>query len=103
LARRTDVEAFEHATVPFEQLVEVLNPARSTAHSPLFQVMLAYQNMAPARLELPGLDIESLDAGTEAAIGDLLLMVTEDRGPRNEITGMALRLTYATDLFDEDS
>ncbi|MFD6217902.1 amino acid adenylation domain-containing protein, partial [Nocardia salmonicida] len=47
LTRCTDIEAFDHAAVPFEQLVEVLNPARSTAHSPLFQVMLAYQNMAP--------------------------------------------------------
>ncbi|MFC6010622.1 amino acid adenylation domain-containing protein, partial [Nocardia lasii] len=101
LARRTDIEAFDHAAVPFEQLVEVLNPARSTAHSPLFQVMLAYQNMAPAVLELPGLEVAGIDVGADAAICDLLLMITEDRGPRNEVTGMNLRLTYATDLFDE--
>ncbi|MFD6106591.1 amino acid adenylation domain-containing protein, partial [Nocardia salmonicida] len=101
LTRCTDIEAFDHAAVPFEQLVEVLNPARSTAHSPLFQVMLAYQNMAPAQLDVPGLEIAGIDVGADAAICDLLLMITEDRGPHNEITGMNLRLTYATDLFDD--
>lgn len=101
--RRTDIEAFDHATVPFEQLVDALNPARSTAHTPLFQVMLAYQNMAQARVELPGLTVENVDPGDSAAICDLLLMMTEGHGTHNEPTGMTLRLTYATDLFDEDS
>ncbi|MGK8557862.1 non-ribosomal peptide synthase/polyketide synthase [Nocardia gipuzkoensis] len=101
--RRTDIEAFDHATVPFEQLVDALNPARSTAHTPLFQVLLAYQNMAQARVELPDLTVESVDPGERAAIYDLLLMLTEGHGTHNEPTGMTLRLTYATDLFDEDS
>lgn len=101
--RHSDIEAFDHATVPFEQLVETLNPARSTAHTPLFQVMLAYQNMVRARVELPGLTVETIDPGDSAAIYDLLLMMTEDHGPDNEPTGMTLRLTYATDLFDANS
>uniref|UniRef100_UPI0005C1FD1F non-ribosomal peptide synthetase n=1 Tax=Nocardia asiatica TaxID=209252 RepID=UPI0005C1FD1F len=101
--RRTDIEAFDHATVPFEQLVDALNPARSTAHTPLFQVLLAYQNMARARVELPGLTVESVDPGDSAAIYDLLLMMTEGHGTHHEPTGMTLRLTYATDLFDEDT
>ncbi|WP_246350949.1 non-ribosomal peptide synthase/polyketide synthase [Nocardia barduliensis] len=101
--RRTDIEAFDHATVPFEQLVDALNPVRSTAHTPLFQVLLAYQNMARARVELPGLTVESVDPGDSAAIYDLLLMMTEGHGTHNEPTGMTLRLTYATDLFDEDT
>lgn len=101
--RRTDIAAFDHATVPFEQLVEALNPARSTAHTPLFQVLLAYQNMAQARVQLPDLAVESVDPGDSAAIYDLLLMMTEGHGAHNEPTGMTLRLTYATDLFDEDS
>ncbi|WP_156094992.1 non-ribosomal peptide synthetase, partial [Nocardia lijiangensis] len=101
--RRTDIEAFDHATVPFEQVVEAVNPARSTAHTPLFQVMLAYQNMGQARVELPGLTVENVDPGDSAAIYDLLLMMTEGHGTHNEPTGMTLRLTYATDLFDQDS
>ncbi|WP_280296552.1 non-ribosomal peptide synthetase, partial [Nocardia abscessus] len=101
--RRTDIEAFDHATVPFEQLVDALNPVRSTAHTPLFQVLLAYQNMARARVELPGLTVENVDPGDSAAIYDLLLMMTEGHGTHNEPTGMTLRLTYATDLFDEDT
>ncbi len=101
--RRTDIEAFDHADVPFEQLVDALNPPRSTAHTPLFQVMLAYQNMARARVELPGLAVESIDPGDSAAIYDLLLMMTEEHGTHNEPAGMRLRMTYATDLFDEDS
>nr|WP_281423614.1 non-ribosomal peptide synthetase [Nocardia tengchongensis] len=101
--RRTATEAFDHATVPFEQLVEALNPARSTSHTPLFQVMLAYQNMARARVELPGLTVESLDPEDSAAIYDLLLMITEGHGAHHEPTGMTLRLTYATDLFDDGS
>ncbi|WP_169332727.1 non-ribosomal peptide synthetase, partial [Nocardia araoensis] len=101
--RRTDIEAFDHATVPFEQLVDALNPVRSTAHTPLFQVLLAYQNMTRARVELPGLTVENVDPGDSAAIYDLLLMIGEGHGTHNEPTGMTLRLTYATDLFDEDT
>ncbi|SUA46129.1 Linear gramicidin synthase subunit D [Nocardia africana] len=101
--RRSDIEAFDHATVPFEQLVDALRPARSTAHSPLFQVMLAYQNMVRARVELPDLTVETLDPGDSSAIYDLLFMVTEDHGRDGEPAGMTLRLTYATDLFDVDS
>ncbi|MGW0180166.1 non-ribosomal peptide synthase/polyketide synthase, partial [Nocardia sp. NPDC003345] len=101
--RRADIEAFDHATVPFEQLVEVLRPARSTAHTPLFQVLLAYQNMARGRVELPGLTVENIDPGDSAAIYDMLITVAEEHGPRHEPAGMSLRLTYATDLYDEQT
>ncbi|TCJ99079.1 non-ribosomal peptide synthetase [Nocardia alba] len=94
---RVDLDAFENAQVPFERLVDVLDPNRSTAHSPLFQVMLAFQNLAanPAEVVLPDLTVTGLDADAAIAKFDLDLVLTDtDDG------GCAVSLTYATDLFD---
>ncbi|PZF98303.1 condensation domain-containing protein, partial [Nonomuraea aridisoli] len=94
--------AFGNEDVPFERLVEVLDPARSQAHHPLFQVALFFQNMAQSVLELPGLSIAGFDAGVEIAKFDLQLTVSplEEDGVG---VGMPMSLTYATDLFDEST
>jgi hypothetical protein len=69
--RRTDVAAFGHADLPFERLVELLDPVRSAARHPLFQVMLVLQNLAQATLELPGLTVSGIDPQVSAAKFDL--------------------------------
>ncbi|WP_433195712.1 amino acid adenylation domain-containing protein [Nocardia sp. CA-107356] len=98
--RRADIAAFGHADVPFERLVELLDPARSMARHPLFQVMLTFQNMPQPELELPGLTVSGIDLGVVQAKFDLELTVVprEDNGAAN---GLAASFTYATDLFDE--
>uniref|UniRef100_UPI000B12B058 condensation domain-containing protein n=1 Tax=Aldersonia kunmingensis TaxID=408066 RepID=UPI000B12B058 len=70
--RETDLGAFGHADVPFERLVEVLNPERSQARHPLFQVALAFQNLgAGTRFDLPNLTVTPVEADVETAKFDL--------------------------------
>ncbi|MEV6561061.1 amino acid adenylation domain-containing protein [Nocardia sp. NPDC051756] len=98
--RESDLQAFAHADIPFERLVEVLNPPRSTAHHPLFQVGLSFQNIARAALELPGLAVAGLDADLAVSQFDLHLIVGDGYDESGVPTGMGGFFTYATDLFD---
>ncbi|MEU0504349.1 amino acid adenylation domain-containing protein, partial [Nocardia sp. NPDC005998] len=99
-ARETDLHAFAHADLPFERLVEILNPARSQARHPLFQVMLAFQNTRQANLELPGLSVNGIDYDARLAKFDLQLTLQETQ-ELGEAAGMAAEFSYALDLFDE--
>ncbi|MFD0000109.1 amino acid adenylation domain-containing protein [Nocardia sp. NPDC127526] len=99
--RDTDLEAFAHADVPFERLVEVLNPVRSQAHHPMFQVMLSVQNQPLRVLELPGLRIEADDADPGIAKFDLQFTLTESWTRNREPDGITVAVNYAADLFDE--
>jgi len=92
--RRTALNAYAHQDLPFEQLVERLDPARTLSHSPLFQVMFVLQNNAQTALELPGLTVEALAQDTPIAKFDLTLSAVEDGD------ALALGWEYATDLFD---
>ncbi|MFI5777059.1 amino acid adenylation domain-containing protein [Nocardia sp. NPDC051570] len=98
--RETDLQAFAHADVPFERLVEVLNPRRSTAHHPLFQVGLSFQNLARTQLELPGLSVAGVDADLDVSQFDLHLIVADAYGEDGGAAGLGGFFTYATDLFD---
>ncbi|MFI6363195.1 amino acid adenylation domain-containing protein [Nocardia sp. NPDC050630] len=98
--RRADVAAFGHADVPFERLVELLDPVRSMARHPLFQVMLTFQNMDRPELELPGLAVSGIDLGVVQAKFDLELTVVP-RADHGAANGLSASFTYATDLFDE--
>ncbi|MEU3424383.1 amino acid adenylation domain-containing protein [Streptomyces gardneri] len=101
--RETDLAAYAHQDVPFEHLVEELNPTRSLARHPLFQVMLVLQNNADATLELPGLDarMEAVLNGT--AKFDLTAAFTETRDGDGKPSGITGALEYAVDLFDRGS
>jgi amino acid adenylation domain-containing protein len=107
--REATLGAFAHQEVPFEKLVEALQPRRSLAHAPLVQVLLALQNTAAAPLELPGLTISRLAEETPAAPFDLALHLAETAGGADgsdradRAVGIAGRLVYARDLFDRPS
>ncbi|ONM50457.1 non-ribosomal peptide synthetase [Nocardia donostiensis] len=101
--REIDLEAFANADVPFERLVEVLNPPRSTAHHPLFQVGLSFQNMAPVQVELPGLVVSGIDADVGVSQFDLHLIVADSYAESGVAAGIGGFFTYATDLFDADT
>ncbi|MFF8329482.1 condensation domain-containing protein, partial [Rhodococcus qingshengii] len=94
-AREVDLQAFAHADVPFERVVEVLDPVRSQARHPLFQVALTFQNLGQSALELPGLTAAAVEFDAALAKFDLQFTL-EDAAD----AGMSGTLTYATDLFD---
>ncbi|WP_449619236.1 amino acid adenylation domain-containing protein, partial [Rhodococcus cercidiphylli] len=101
--RTADLAAFENTDVPFERLVDVLDPARSTDRSPLFQVLLEFQNNTSATLELPDLTVEAVDIDAHIAKFDLQLTVAEEFDEAGAPAGMTAAITYATDLFEESS
>ncbi len=101
--RGSNLSAYSHQDVPFERLVEVLNPARSLSHHPLFQVMLALQNNAPVRLELCGLSASVEEVSSASAKFDLSVSVAEERAADGEPAGISGVIEYASDLFDRSS
>ncbi|MEV0247270.1 amino acid adenylation domain-containing protein [Nocardia sp. NPDC050712] len=94
--RDADLDAFAHADIPFERLVAELDPPRSQAHHPLFQVALAFQNFQSQALRLPELTIAPIDLGAAVSPVDLQLTVV----PHQDSAGLHCSWRYATDLFD---
>ncbi len=92
--RETTLEAYRHQELPFEKLVEALQPARDSSHAPFFQVLLTLQNVPVPTLELPGLTL-----GFESPDKPLVQL---DLEATFEEVGAALRynLSYSVDLFD---
>ncbi|MEH0354245.1 condensation domain-containing protein, partial [Rhodococcus qingshengii] len=101
-SREADLAAFAHADVPFERLVEVLNPARSTAYHPLFQVGLSFQNLGQSAFELPSLTLSGVEFDSGTSQFDLHLIVTDhyDGGAASGISGI---MTFASALFDDST
>ena len=91
------LEAYAHQDLPFEQLVEELEPERSLSNTPLFQVMLVLQNAPLESVELAGLEMAPAELGYETAKFDLTLLLQEGD---ERLQGV---LEYNADLFDEST
>ncbi|MBE2202015.1 MAG: amino acid adenylation domain-containing protein, partial [Anaerolinea sp.] len=88
------LDAYAHQDVPFEKLVETLNPERDLSHNPLFQVMFVMQNAPVEEIALPNLSLEPLDTDAGSATFDLTLSMVETA------VGLEAVIQYRTELFD---
>ena len=91
--RETNLEAYTHQDLPFEKLVEEVQPERNTSISPLFQVMFILQNAGDFSLELAGISGDAIRPATRTAKFDLMLTITEGEG------ALDATLNYNADLF----
>ena len=92
--REVTLGAYAHQDLPFEKLVEELEPERDMSRSPLFQVVFALHNTTEETLELPGLDAREVGVGDDTAKFDMTIGLTEFDG------GLSGSLQYSTDLFE---
>ncbi|WP_412458263.1 amino acid adenylation domain-containing protein, partial [Mycolicibacterium conceptionense] len=101
--RQKALDGYTNQDVPFELLVEQLNPVRSTSHHPLFQVALVFQNNVRPEVTLEGAGIEPMSMVTRTAKFDLDVDIRE---VADEVSGAPMAagvLTYATDLFERST
>jgi non-ribosomal peptide synthetase component F len=91
--REVSLEAYAHQDVPFDRLVDELQPERTPGVTPLFQVVFVLQNAPMPPLELPGLELDILEVESGTAQFDLILSMGDDR------EGLTGGLTYNTDIF----
>src|SRR5205085_779342 len=75
--RKTTLEAYAHQDLPFEKLVEEMQPKRQLNQTPLFQVLLIFQNFPKFTLSLPGLTLSSMQADRDSSDFDLTLWIGE--------------------------
>ncbi|WP_286137555.1 condensation domain-containing protein, partial [Mycobacterium sp. IS-3022] len=107
--RRRSLAAFDHQDVPFELLVERLNPVRSLAHHPLVQVLLAWQNLPglgddpAAGLSLGDLHVTQLPVDTHTARMDLTFSLAEHFTDSGRPAGIRGAVEFRTDIFDPAS
>ena len=107
--RQRSLAAYEHQDVPFEVLIDRLNPTRSLTHHPLVQVMLAWQNFGgqdnnpAAGLALGDVQVTPLPADTEVARMDLVFFMAERWSEAGEPAGISGKVEFRTDVFDAAS
>ncbi|WP_051473471.1 non-ribosomal peptide synthetase [Saccharomonospora piscinae] len=104
--RATDLTAYANQDVPFELLVETVNPQRSLARHPLFQVWLAFTGPelgVTGLTGLPDLTCTAYPLDTDTAKFDLAFWVVERRDDDGPPAGLDISLEYRTDLFEHDT
>lgn len=101
--RDHDVAAFSHQEVPFERIVEELNPPRSASRPPLYQVMLALNTGTDLELDLPGLTSTSVPLPVSAVGTDLAFVLKETYERAGTPAGIEGELQYASVLFDRET
>ncbi len=89
------LQAYAHQDIPFEKLVEELQPERSLSYSPIFQVLFALQNAPMQALQLPGLKLERMPIHPGTSIFDMSWFAIEVP------EGLMIRAEYSTDLFED--
>jgi nonribosomal peptide synthetase DhbF len=102
-ARDTSLGAYGNADLPFDRIVELVNPPRDAARHPLAQVMLVVQDGTPQELELPGLDAVWEEPASVTAGFDLTLCLVERYAPDGAPAGFGGELICAADLFDRST
>ncbi|MFC4502413.1 amino acid adenylation domain-containing protein [Streptomyces vulcanius] len=102
-ARDAALGAYAHQDLPFEYLVEDLNPPRALGRHPLFQVSLALQNVPRPRCTVPGLELGTELLHPGAARFDLLIDLTEQYDGDGAPAGLTGFVEYSTDLLDRDT
>ena len=98
--READLEAFGHQDVPFDHVVEALNPSRALARNPLFQVMLTVLTEDAALLRVPGLSCAEEHIDLWFSRYDMWFGLVESKSPAGDRAGITGDLRYSTDLFD---
>ncbi|WP_230091983.1 non-ribosomal peptide synthetase [Streptomyces olivaceus] len=98
--RETALAGYAHQDLPFEYLVEALNPSRSLVHHPLFQVMLVLQNAPGADFAPPGLRVTDLPSASTTAKLDLILTLSERYAEDGSPAGLDGSVEYSGDLYD---
>ncbi|TGA83295.1 condensation domain-containing protein, partial [Streptomyces palmae] len=101
--RETALAAFDHQDLPFNRLVEALNPERTLNSHPLFQVMVAYRSDAGSLPRLAGLDTGTHPVRTHIAKFDLTFELVENDSPDGRPNGLSGSLEFSADLFDRET
>ncbi|WP_448322154.1 non-ribosomal peptide synthetase, partial [Streptomyces sp. CO7] len=101
--RETDLAAYTHQDIPFERLVEAINPQRSLARHPLFQVIFGLDATGGGALGLPGLTVTQEPVPFEVSRFDLGFNFTEEYASDGRPAGIGGLLHYSTHLFDQES
>lgn len=98
--RDADLSALAAQDVPFDRIVEIVNPPRTLAQHPVFQVLFAFNNTPESPLVLSGIEATPIPVAAMTAKFDLTLDVTEHRTPEGQPAGLTGEVEYDKDLFE---